>query len=229
MPCLEAIKPADLMFRGPIPSENELLQEREIVYLVDDDREVQEGLAELLAALGKEVITFDTGTEYLKSRRTDSAACLIVDMRLPDMSGLELQNRLADDESLPIIFISRHVSIPTIVRAIKAGAIEFLTKPVNQQALETAVDAAFAQYRQRRQKQSNLAAIRQRFSLLTPREREVLPLIAEGMLNKQAAVALGISEVTLQVHRGQIMRKMAARSFAELVRLAEKLGIPKSV
>ena len=158
--------------------------------------------------------------------RRDEAACLIFDMRLPDMSGLDLQQRLANEDCPPIIFISGRVDIPGTVQAMKAGAIEFLTKPVSPRALETAIDVAFAQDRKLRKQRLEMATLQSRFNTLTPREREVLPLIAEGLLNKQAAAVLGISEVTLQVHRCQVMRKMAARSFAELVRMAERLGIP---
>ncbi len=210
-----------------MPSENEISHQREIVYLIDDDCSVREGLAELLRAFGKEVVSFGTGAEYLKWRRTDTAACLILDMMLPGMCGLDLQSRLSSDNRPPIIFVSGRASIAGTVLAMKAGALEFLTKPVNPNALRAAVDIAFAQDRQGRQTQAELSRIRQRLATLTPRERQVLPLIAEGMLNKQAAAILGISEATLQVHRGQIMRKMAVPSFAELVRTAEKIGIPQ--
>jgi FixJ family two-component response regulator len=227
MQCLEATRrPAAFTFQGPIRPANALLGQREIVYLVHDDDNVREGIADLVAALGKEVMTFGTGAEYLRWRRTDAAACMVLDLMLPDMCGLELQSRLSLEDCPPIIFISGRASISATVRAMKGGAFEFLTKPINARAVQTAVDAALEQDRQRRQTQAALATIRQRFATLTARERQVLPLIAEGLLNKQAAVALGISEVTLQVHRGQIMRKMSARSFADLVRMAGKLGIP---
>jgi FixJ family two-component response regulator len=210
---------------GPLPRQRTPSRAGEIIYLVDDDASVRDALSEMLTSLGREVLTFAAGHEYLRYDRTDSAACLIVDMMLPDMNGLDLQNRLPQQNSPPIIFISRHADIPATVRAIKAGAIEFLTKPISLPALHTAIETAFAQDRQRRYRHSEVELLRKRFSSLTPREREVLPLVAEGLLNKQAAAVLGIREVTLQVHRGQIMRKMAARSFAELVRMAEKLGI----
>lgn len=180
----------------------------------------------MLSSRGRRVISFGTATEFMAYGRRDEAACLILDMRLPDMSGLDLQQRLANEDCPPIIFISGRVDIPGTVQAMKAGAIEFLTKPVSPRALETAIDVAFAQDRKLRKRRLEMATLQSRFNTLTPREREVLPLIAEGLLNKQAAAVLGISEVTLQVHRRQVMRKMAARSFAELVRMAERLGIP---
>jgi FixJ family two-component response regulator len=217
-------------FMHPVPWQRRAAppQEGEIVCVVDGDKLVREALSKLLASLGREVVTFRTASEYLKWNSTGSPACLILDLVLPDMSGLDLQRQLAHDDRTPIVFMSDQADIPAIVRAMKAGAIEFLTKPVCAMALEAAVNAALAQARQRRHTHSERAAMRQRFSLLTPREREVLPLVTEGLLNKQVAGALRISEVTVQVHRGQIMRKMEARSFAHLVRMADKLGIPAS-
>lgn len=200
----------------------------EAIYIVDDDARVRESLWELLTVRGRRVTTFGTAAEYLAYKRRDKAACLILDMRLPDMSGLDLQQRLANEGCPSIIFVSDRVDVPGTVRAMKAGAIEFLTKPISPQALEAAIDIALVKDREQRRRRLELAAIHARFDTLTPREREVLPLVAEGLLNKQAAAVLGISEVTLQVHRCQVMRKMAARSFAELVRMAEKIGIPAS-
>lgn len=216
------------VFRAPLQNQENLPPTGEVVYLVDEDPGVREGLSETLRARGRQVKTFGTARAYLQCNRTDASACLILDMKLPDMSGLDLQRRLADGDSPPIIFMSGHIDIQATVCAMKAGAVEFLTKPVNLPVLQAAIDAAFTQDRLRRQQQAHLSALKERLALLTPREREVLPLIVEGFLNKQAAAILGISEVTLQVHRSQIMRKMAARSFAELVRMAEKLNIPVS-
>jgi FixJ family two-component response regulator len=201
-------------------------QNAEMIYVVDDDSSVREGLTELLAVHERAVVSFGSAKEFLAYTRCDSAACLILDLQLPDISGLDLQRSLADRSSPPIIFISGHGDIPCTVQAMKGGAIEFLTKPVKLHALLAAIDAAFVRDRIARQRQSDLAALQGRLARLTRREREVLPLIISGFLNKQAAAELNIAEVTLQVHRGQIMRKMAARSFAELVRMAWALGIP---
>jgi len=202
-----------------------------IVYLVDDDPRVREALSELLASLNIEHVTFGSAAEYLEfvrtSPRQEKCACLVLDVHLPDINGLELQRQLADGSGPPIVFISGHGDIPSTVRAIKAGAVEFLTKPLHHEAFLAAIRAAFTQDLEQRRKTADLADLQRRFGLLTPREREVLPLIAGGMLNKQAAAALGITDVTLQVHRGQIMRKMEADSFADLVRMAGKLGIPE--
>jgi FixJ family two-component response regulator len=200
----------------------------QVIYLIDDDLRMRDSLSELFDASATEVVSFRTAGAYLAHVRKDSTACLILDVLLPDMNGLDLQRLMSSDIDPPIIFLSRHVDVPACVRAMRAGAIEFLLKPVNKQALLTAIEVAFELDRKRQQKKRELESIRKGFSLLTPREREVLPLVAEGLLNKQAAAALGISEVTLQVHRGQIMRKMAAGSFAELVRMASKLGIAES-
>jgi FixJ family two-component response regulator len=215
----------DFPFRTAFPVTATDSHGGEAIYIVDDDARVREALSELLTSRGRRVMTFGTATEYMAYRRRDEAACLILDMRLPDMSGLDLQQRLANQCCPPVIFISGRVDIPGTVRAMKAGAIEFLTKPISPLALEAAIDVAFVQDRKLRQQRLEMATLQSRFNTLTPREREVLPLIAEGLLNKQAAAVLRISEVTLQVHRCQVMRKMAARSFAELVRMAERLGI----
>jgi FixJ family two-component response regulator len=198
----------------------------EMVYLVDDDTRVREALSELLDSLKIEHVTFGSAAEYLSFERSDSCACLVLDVQLPDINGLDLQRQLANESSPPIIFISGHGDVPSTVRAMKAGAIEFLTKPIDPDAFVAAIRAAFSKDLEQRHKMAELASLRRRFALLTPREREVLPLIAGGMLNKQAAGALGISEVTVQVHRGQIMKKMEAESFADLVRMAGKLGFP---
>ena len=190
----------------------------EIVYLVGTSLEGLEALFE--------VIAFASGREYLGHTRRDKAACLILDLQLPDMSGLDLQAQLAGNEHLPVIFVSHDCDIPSAVRAMKAGALEFFTAPVDPSALVDAIRAALAQDRASRQTKAELEALQKRYCLLTPREKEVLPLLAGGLLNKQAACILGVTEVTLQVHRGQIMRKMQAESFAELVRMAVTLGIP---
>jgi FixJ family two-component response regulator len=221
-------KGSHFAFYGPLQFRADAGTERDIVYIVDDDIRVREALSELLASLGRTAITFGTAAEYLAANRADTPSCLILDMLLPDMSGLELQRRLLHEDCPPIIFISGRADIPSTVCAMKAGAVEFLTKPVCSYALEAAIESALRQDRERRRRRSELKLLQTRFESLTPREREVLPLVARGLLNKQAAAALGITDVTLQVHRSQVMRKMAAGSFAELVRMAERLGIPAS-
>ena len=197
----------------------------EVVYLVDDDAAVRRALAEFLGSLGMQVVGFESAAGFLGHRRTDSAACLILDLQLPGIGGLELQGRLAQDLSPPIVFISGRGDIPSTVRAMKAGAIEFLTKPLNPDALVPVVRSAFVRDRLNRELHAELTGLQDRFALLSPREREVLPLVVKGLLNKQSAAVLGITEVTLQIHRSQIMRKMAAGSLAELVRMAGKLGV----
>lgn len=197
----------------------------QVAYLVDDDPRIREALSELLSSVGIEHLTFGSAEEYLAFVRSDVCACLVLDVHLPELSGLDLQRQLASIPSPPIIFISGRGDIPSTVRALKAGAMEFLTKPIDPSALLPAIHTAFSEDLERRRRTAELAGLQGRFALLTPREREVLPLIAGGLLNKQAAAFLGITEVTLQVHRGQIMRKMEAGSFADLVRMAEKLGM----
>jgi FixJ family two-component response regulator len=199
-----------------------------VVYLVDDDSAVREALSDLFSALEIEHVTFGTAAEFLAFPRSDSCSCLVLDVHLPDINGLDLQYRLESGSSLPIIFISGGGDIPSTVRAMKAGAVEFLTKPIDPVALTAAIREACARDSQQRQDAARIATIQQRYARLSPREREALPLIVGGLLNKQAASVLGISEVTIQVHRGQIMKKMQAESFADLVRMAGKLGIPES-
>jgi FixJ family two-component response regulator/nicotinamidase-related amidase len=191
-----------------------------------DDARARQEISEFLTTLRMKVMSFSSAIEYLAFMGRDTAACVIVNAHLPDISGLELQRRLAERTNPPVIFVSDRCDIPSTVSAMKAGAIEFLTKPVDLVALIAAVRAALAQDRKLRQKKAELAKLQEGYSLLTPREREVLPLVVGGLLNKQAAALLGISEVTLQIHRGQVMRKMQAESFAELVRMAVKLRIP---
>jgi FixJ family two-component response regulator len=197
-----------------------------IVYVVDDDASLREALAELLSSAHHEVETFGSAAEFLAFARPDIPACLVLDVELPDMSGLELQRRLDSDEHPPIVFLTGHGDVPRTVRALKAGAVDFLTKPFSDAELLGAIDAAIARDRERRHSRAELSALRQRWDTLTPREREVLPLVVRGLLNKEAAAALGISEVTLQIHRSRILHKMGAASLAELVRMAGRLGIP---
>jgi FixJ family two-component response regulator len=195
------------------------------VYVVDDDVRMCEALRELFTSLGVASVTFGSVAEYVAYQKPDLPACLILDVELPDISGLDFQRQLGDAYHPPIVFITGHGDIPSSVRAIKAGAVDFLAKPFSQPDLMAAVDAAITRDRHARQERAERARLQQRYSSLTPRESQVLPLIVSGLLNKQAAAELGISEVTLQIHRSRIMQKMAADSFAELVRMAGQLNI----
>ena len=198
-----------------------------IVFVVDDDYRVREALSRLISSIGLRVAAFGSAAEFLESEKPDAPACLILDLELPDVSGLELQQELAAGDAPPIVFISGHGDVPSSVRAMKAGAIEFLSKPFGEGELLQAIDAAIILDREARRKRSELAELQKHYSLLTPREREVLPFVVAGFANKQTAGDLGIAENTIGVHRGQIMRKMGARSLAELVRMADKLGIAR--
>ena len=197
-----------------------------IVFIVDDDRRIREALTELLSSFDMHAVAFGSAAEYMAYPKPDVPACLVLDVELPDINGLDLQSRIAQGSHPHIVFITGHGDIPSSVRAIKAGAVDFLTKPFKESDLMRAINAALAQNRDARRKSAELADLQQRFSSLTPREREVLPLVVSGLLNKQAAAELGISEVTLQIHRGSIMKKMGAGSLAELVRMAGALEIP---
>jgi len=197
-----------------------------VVFIVDDDPRVRESLRDLLSTYDLHVVAFGTAAEYMAYPRTDAPGCLILDVQLPDINGLDLQAHIAHDRHPPIVFITGHADIPSSVRAIKAGAVDFLTKPFRQEDLVRAIHMAIAQDREGRQRKASFTQLSQRLSTLTPRERQVLPLVVGGLLNKQAAAALGISEVTLQIHRGNVMKKMGAASLADLVRIAGTLQIP---
>ena len=199
--------------------------EKPMVFIVDDDARVREALSNLMTSVGLRVTAFGSATAFLASEKPDAPACLVLDVKLPDINGLELQRELAAIEAPPIVFITGYGDIPSSVKAIKAGAVEFLSKPIVAEELLRAVDAAIALDRTARQKRSELAELQTRYNRLTPREREVLPFVVAGFANKVTAADLGTSEITIGVHRGQIMRKMAARSLAELVRMADKLGV----
>lgn len=199
--------------------------EEPIVYVVDDDFRVREALSSLISSAGFRVAVFSSAAEFLESEKLDAPACLILDLQLPGTSGLELQKQLADGDAPPIVFISGHGDVPSSVSAMKAGAIEFLSKPFGDDELLRSINAAIALDRTAREKRSELAELRGHFQLLTPREREVLPFVVAGFANKVTAADLGTSEITIGVHRGQIMRKMGAKSLAELVRMADKLGV----
>ena len=202
--------------------------DRPVVFVVDDDYRVREALSSLISSAGLDVAAFGSATEFLDSEKPDSPACLVLDLELPGTNGLELQRELATGNAPPIIFITGHGDVPSSVRAMKAGAIEFLSKPFDDEELLQAIDAAIAMDRSARQRRSELAELQKHYALLTPREREVLPLVTAGLANKQTAAELGTSEITIGVHRGQVMRKMGARSLAELVRMADKLGITRA-
>ncbi len=197
----------------------------ELVYIVDDEANVGEALSTLLRAHGKRVRVFTSGQDFLDYARRDSSACLILDLKMPGLSGLEVQRLISANTSIPVIFLTGRGDIPSTVRAMKGGAVDFLTKPVDEEALLASVDRALREDRASRQKAAEQERLVARYESLTPREREVLPLLIQGLLNKQAAFALGITEYTVQIHRGHIMRKMEADSFATLVKLAGKLKI----
>lgn len=196
-----------------------------VVFVVDDDSRVREAISNLISSVGLRVAVFSSAAEFLESEKPDAPACLVLDLQLPDASGLELQQQLLAEDSPPIVFITGHGDVPSSVRAMKAGAIEFLSKPFREQELLQAIGIAIDRDRIGRQKRLELAELQKHYNLLTPREREVLPFVVAGFANKVTAADLGTSEITIGVHRGQIMRKMGAKSLAELVRMADKIGI----
>lgn len=200
--------------------------DRSMVYILDDDARVREALVALLSSVGYRVTVFASAQEYLAYTRPEVPGCLLLDLDLPGMSGLDLQRELAGTHGPPIVFLTGHGDIPSTVKAMKGGAVEFLAKPFDEDALIEAIDIAIQEDERARESHAELEAIRKRYLSLTPREREVLPFVVRGFLNKQTAGELGTSEITIRIHRGQIMRKMAADSLADLVRLAAKLGIP---
>jgi len=197
-----------------------------VVIIVDDDARIREALSELLESHAIPVMVFGSAGDYIRADKPDIPACLLLDVELPDINGLDLQTQIATGEHPPIVFITGHGDIPSSVRAIKHGAVDFLTKPFSDADLMVAIEAALSLDRRNRALRCELDLLKQRYVGLTPRERDVLPLIVSGLLNKQSAAELGISEVTLQIHRRNVMQKMAAASLADLVRIAEKLAIP---
>ncbi len=205
-----------------------MTEDAPIVFVVDDDLSVRRSTERLIRSVGMEVQTFASAREFLKNPRTERPACLVLDLRLPGLNGMDLQHQLTQSGiHIPIIFITGHGDIPTSVRAMKAGAVEFLTKPFRSRNLLDAVRAAIDRDRTARKERSEIEVFRQRHEQLTPREREVLPLVADGLLNKQVAGELATTERTIKFHRAHIMQKMRATSLADLVRMVEKLGVAR--
>jgi RNA polymerase sigma factor (sigma-70 family) len=204
-------------------------QDEQIVFVIDDDADVRAGLTDLLGSVGLRSESFRSTAEFLEGQRSDVARCLILDVRLPGLSGLDFQTRLARDQiDIPIIFITGHGDIPMTVRAMKGGAVEFLTKPFREQDLLDAVQAALGRDRARREREKGLRELRQRFATLSPRERQVMILVTSGLMNKQIAAKIGISEVAVKVNRHKLMKKLATNTLADLVRMADGLGLPRN-
>ncbi|MGO8696252.1 MAG: response regulator transcription factor [Limisphaerales bacterium] len=196
------------------------------VYVVDDDASIREALSSLARSVGLSVETFSAAKEFLRHKRSEAPACLVLDVRLPGSSGMELQRELAAaDNQIPIVFITGHGDIPMSVRAMKAGAVEFLTKPFRDQDLLDAIQQAIARDAEALKQRSETAELRTRYEMLTEREREVMRFVVQGLMNKQIAGELGTSEITVKIQRGQVMQKMQAESVPDLVRISEKLRI----
>ena len=201
-----------------------------VVLVVDDDPSLREALSSLLRSVGLRVEVFGSAPEMLEAPLPDTASCLVLDIRLPKRSGLDFQNELIEANiKIPIIFITAHGDVPMSVRAMKAGAVDFLTKPFRDQDLLDAVANALERDRKRRDEEKGVAALKAKLETLTPRELEVMSLVTAGLMNKQVAGEIGVSEITVKIHRGHVMRKMGARSLADLVRMAELLGVSREM
>jgi FixJ family two-component response regulator len=206
---------------------NRKSEDKAIVFVVDDDPSMRRSLESLLRSVGHDVRLFSSAPEFMQAERNDAPGCLVLDVRLPGMSGLAFQQELTKaGVALPIIFITGHGDVPMTVRAMKAGAAEFLTKPFDDQVLLDAIHAAIERDRARRRNDAGLATLRARYGELTERERQVMSHVVAGWVNKRIAAELELSVVTIKVHRGQLMRKMQVKSVAELVRMADRLGVP---
>lgn len=203
-----------------------MYNEDHAVFVVDDDKRVRDGLSDFLEAWRMNVLTFASGREYLDAPKPDTPSCLVLDIRLPDVDGFELQAQLSGNPHPPIIFITGHGDIPMTVRAMKLGAVDFLPKPFRERDLLASINTALDRDREARQERAALQELQAKLECLSARERDVLPLVVSGLMNKQGAAKLGISEITFQIHRGNMMRKMHADSLADLVRIAGKLSIP---
>jgi FixJ family two-component response regulator len=208
-------------FRAPAIS-----RDTPVVFVVDDDVSVRESLELLILSAGWQPETFESAEDFLGRSPTDVPSCLVLDVSLPNLNGLDLQKRIVDRTDMPIIFITGYGDVPTTVRAMKAGAAEFLTKPFREGVLQEAISQAIERSRIARAREAELRTLREHHASLTPREREIMALVVTGLLNKQIATELGISEITVKAHRGRVMRKMHVESLAELVRVAAALGIP---
>jgi FixJ family two-component response regulator len=201
-------------------------QAQEVVFVIDDDASLRHSLSSLFRSIGLKVEVFDSATDFLKIGRPEVASCLVLDVRLPGLSGLDFQTELAKANiRIPIVFITGHGDIPMTVKAMKAGAVEFLTKPFREQDLLDAVRLGLERDRRRREGETIVSELRLRFDALTSREQEVMAFVTAGLMNKQIAADLGVSEITVKVHRGNVMRKMSAKSLADLVRMADVLQI----
>jgi FixJ family two-component response regulator len=203
----------------------ERLQDRPVVFVIDDDEAVRDSLRSLFRSVGLQVAVFESTQAFLRSERPNVPSCLVLDVRLPDVSGLDFQDRLAKEKiKMPITFITGYGDIPMTVKALRAGAVGFLTKPLRDEELLDTVRIGLEQDRARRERDKTFAELRARFDSLTRREQQTFGLVTAGLMNKQIAAELGVSEITVKAHRGNVMRKMAARTFADLIRMADVLG-----